>query len=127
MIGNITLGGLSFVNVVSDQSGSVFRETSRGPNTPTELVIKHSQVTDSRTKRPATQSAVTVNRYDTLADGTIAIVETAYMVVRVVQDSTVSDAEILIGVELLVALLTGTGADAAALNKRSAIFVTRDQ
>jgi hypothetical protein len=127
MIGNITLGGLAFVNVVSDEAGSKFRETSRGASMPTEIIIKHSQVVDSRTKRPATQSAVTVNRYDALADGSIAIVETAYMVVRTVLDSTVSDAEILLGVELLVALLTGTGADANALNKRSAIFVTRDQ
>lgn len=127
MIGNITLGGLSFVNVSNDADKSVFRETSRGATLPTEIIIRHSAITESRTKRPAHQAAVTVNRYDALTDGTIAIVESTTMTSRVLQDPSVSDAEILQGVELLVALMTGTSADAAALNKRSAIFVTHDQ
>jgi len=127
MIGNITLGGLSFVNVSNDEARSVYRETSRGPTKPTEIIVRHSSVTDNRTKRPAIQSTVTIDRYDALTDGTIAVVETAYLTSRVLTDDTVSEAEILLGVELMIALLTGTGADAAALNKRSAIFVTRDQ
>lgn len=128
MLGDMTLKGLSFVKVSANDNGlSLWRETSRGPTKPTELMIRNAVVKDNRSKRPAYQTTVTVDRYDELADGSIAVVETAYLTSRILQDTTVDSAEILIGPEVIVQLLTGTAADGSALDKRSAIFVTREQ
>jgi hypothetical protein len=128
MLGNLTLKTLSFVAVSPDEGGaSVYRETSRGVSTPTELIIRQQEVIESRTKRPAYQTSATVNRWDALADGTIAIVESSTLTVRTIKDTTVSDAELLLGVQILIQLLTGTGADASALDKSSAILITRDK
>jgi hypothetical protein len=127
MIGNITLGGLTFVNVSNDADKSLFRETSRGATLPTEIVIRNVEITESKTKRPAHQTSVTVNRYEAATDGEIIPVVAAAFTVRTIQDAVVVSGDILNPVELIIALLTGTAADAAALDKRSAIFVTHDQ
>lgn len=128
MLGNLTLKTLSFVNVSPDEGGqSLFRETSRGVSTPTELSVRQIEVTDRVTKRPAYQTSIQVARFDALADGSIAIVESATLTVRTLKDSTVSDAEAKLPTEIIVQLLTGTGADAGALDKMQAILVTRDK
>lgn len=125
---SLTLKTLTFVLVSADEGGaSLYRETSRGVSTPTELMVRQTDIIENRTKRPAYQTSITVSRFDTLADGTIAAVEVATHTVRTIKDVGVSDAEALLPSEIIVQLMTGTGADAGALAKASALIVTRDK
>lgn len=129
MLGNLTLGGLTYVKVTdTDSSGaSVFRETSRGVTKPTEILIRNTEVTESRSKKPAFQTSMTFNRYDELEDGSIAAVISTTLTNRVIKDPGVIDAAVLLQMEHMIQLLTGTSADPNAQNKRSAIYVTREQ
>lgn len=129
MLGNLTLGGLTYTKVTdTDSSGaSVFRETSRGVTKPTEILIRNTEVVESRSKKPAFQTSVTFNRYDELEDGTIGVAVSSTLTNRVIKDPGISDAEVLLQIEHMIQMLTGTSADASALNKRSAVFVTREQ
>lgn len=128
MIGtSLALKGLTFVKVDNNEGvGSLYREISRGVSVPTELRIRHRPYVDNRTKRSGWESTITVNRYEALADGTIAIVTTASKTTRSLTDANVSDADILSGVDIVDQLCNGTAADASALNKRSDIFTLRD-
>lgn len=123
----LVIDGLTFVKQYGDLEGSKYHEYSRGAATPTELLIRHSAVTDSRTKRPAQQSAITVNRYEALTDGTIAVVSTVTMTSRSLLDKVLTAGMITGGIETLVALVTDTAANAAALNMMDDIFVNKVQ
>lgn len=128
MLGNLTLKTLAFVAVSPDEGGaSVYRETSRGVSTPTEITIRQQEIVESRTKKPAYQTSITVSRWDSMADSSIGIVESATLTVRTIKDTGVSDAEATLPTEILIQLLTGTGADANALAKASAIILSRDK
>jgi hypothetical protein len=124
----LTLKGLTFTCVSADEGGaSIYRETSRGVATPTELKITQSQAVDNLSKRPVYITSVTVTRYDALADGSIARASVCTVTNRTHIDTSVSDAEALLPAEVCVQLLTGTGADANALAKASSLFITRDK
>jgi hypothetical protein len=119
--------GLTFVNVPNNEGvGSLYRETSRGVNLPTELRIRHRDITDSRTKRAARESTITVNRWAALTDGTIAIVASFSKTVRCIKDATITDAHLLLLVDIGDQLCNDTDADASALDKRENIYVTQD-
>lgn len=128
MIGtSLALKGLTFVKVDNNEGvGTLYREISRGVSVPTELRIRHRPYTDNRTKRPGWESTITVNRWEALADGTIAIVTSSSKTTRSITDTNVSDADILSNVDIMDQLCNGTAADAGALNKRSDIFTLRD-
>lgn len=71
MDANLTINTLSFNTVYSDKSGSLRRDTSRGANLPTELLIKHQDYIDSTTKKPGKRSVIRFDYYMVMTDGVI--------------------------------------------------------
>jgi hypothetical protein len=71
MDANLTINALSFNTVYSDKSGSLRRDTSRGANLPTELLIKHQDYIDSTTKKPGKRSVIRFDYYMAMTDGVI--------------------------------------------------------
>jgi len=68
---NLTISTLTFNQIYSDKSGSLRRETSRGVNLPTELLIKHQDYIDSVTKVAGRRTLVRFDYYMTMTDGVI--------------------------------------------------------
>jgi hypothetical protein len=107
MNADITVSTLSFKTIYSDQSGSLRRETSRGASLPTEILIKHQDYIDSRTKVPGKSTLVAVDYYMTMTDGVIRPVR-LQTVLRRPEDPLVTQAIISSIEAMLVNLLHGT-------------------
>lgn len=107
MNADITVSTLSFKLIYSDKTGSLRRETSRGANLPTEIVIKHSDIIDSATKLPGRRTLVRVDYYMTMTDGVIRPVS-LYVVLQIPNDPLVTQAIISSVEAMLVNLLHGT-------------------
>jgi hypothetical protein len=93
MNADLTINTLAFKTVYSDQSGSLRREVSRGPNLPTELQIKHQDYTDSATKLPGKRTVVRFDRFVAHSNGTIVPVS-AYAVIAVPTDTNITATDI---------------------------------
>jgi hypothetical protein len=87
------------------------------------MQIKHQDYVDSATKRPGVRSVVRFDRYQALADGTIAPVS-AYVVVAHPKDTAVTGTEILACFENLIGLLQE---DDTGLDLADEIFVNKEQ
>jgi len=125
MNANLTISTLSFNQTYSDKGGSERRETSRGVSLPEVMTVKHQDITDSATKKPATRSLVRFDRHVALTDGTIAPVS-AYIVVQVPKDTAVVSSDILAVVARL-AQVVSLATPVAGLELGPSVFVNKEQ
>lgn len=124
MNANLTIDTLTFNQNYSDKDGSLRTEVSRGVNLQERLRIKHRPYTDSRTKRPGTESVVQLERDQTLSDGTIAVGVLAQFKVSHLTDSGVASSDIIASVQRLISLLQE---DDLGLDLMDEIFVNKEQ
>jgi hypothetical protein len=123
MNANLTLSTLSFNSVYSDQTGSLRKETSRGINLPENLIIKHREVLDSKTKKPVQQDLVQVDRVMLLSDGSYAPIRVK-LTVEIPVDSEIEGADVLAAVERIAQLIQE---DDSGLDLADEIFVNKEQ
>lgn len=125
MNSNLTIDTLTFNQVYSDKSESLRREVSRGVNLPTEMRVAHQEYTDSKTKVKGTRHLVRFDRYVTLSTGIIVPVS-AYTVVTVPTDSSVTSADVLaVAQHLNNALFAST--QTSGLDLKDEVFVNQEQ
>lgn len=125
MIGDITVGGLAFTGIVSDLSGSIHREVSRGAALPTEFLIKHQKYVDSVTKKAGVRTLVRFDHHMTMTDGLIQPV--SYYSVLARPDDPLVTAGIIEGLQaLLTNLLHGT-TNTNGLDLQNEVLVLRTQ
>jgi hypothetical protein len=125
MNADITVSTLSFKLIYSDQNGSLRRETSRGVNTPTEILIKHQDYVDSATKVAGKRSLVRVDYYMTMTDGVVRPVS-LYVVLARPSDPLVTQSIITSVEAMLVNLLHGTS-NTSGLDLQDEILSNREQ
>jgi len=106
MNNDITVSGLAFKLIYSDKTGSLRRETSRGTSLPTELLIKHEDYVDSKTKVPGVRTLVRLDYYMTMTDGVIRPVS-LYVVCSKPSDPLVTSGIVTSLEAMLVNLLHG--------------------
>jgi hypothetical protein len=107
MNNDITVSTLSFKLIYSDKTGSLRRETSRGASLPTEILIKHEDYVDSKTKVSGKRTLVRIDYYMTMTDGVIRPVS-LYSVLAAPGDPLVTAAIVTSIEAMLVNLLHGT-------------------
>jgi hypothetical protein len=130
MNANLTLNGLVYTQKFSDKEGSERRNNGLGANLPRVLTIAHTTSTEGRQKLPSRRSLV---RHDqTVPDGEgnpLAIPVSVYLVAVVPADGAPAavDTAISDGLIAIRQLISGTGADASALNLGEAILENQEQ
>jgi hypothetical protein len=123
---DITVSSLSFVQQYSDKNdGSLRREISRGASLPTEILIKHQEYVDSRTKQAGIRSLVAIDYYMTMTDGVIRPVRLQCVLARP-NDPLVTQAIISAIEAMMVNLLHGTS-NTSGLGLEDEIFSGRQQ
>jgi hypothetical protein len=130
MNADITLKGKVFKLLYSDLAGSVRRSITDGATLPHTMKIAHTQATDSATKLPVSRSQFRVEMtvLDTGGVNPSPIPVTAYMIVQHGKGLyQPSQAAIELAVDVLVQALTGTAADASALDLADEVFVNKEQ
>ncbi len=125
MNNDITVSTLSYKLIYSDKSGSVRRETARGANLPTELLIKHQEYVDSATKKAGVRTLVRLDHYMTMTDGKIEPVS-LYIVLARPNDALVTAAIITALEAQMVNLLHGT-TNTNGLDLEGEILSNREQ
>lgn len=125
MNADITVSTLSFKTIYSDKTGSLRRETSRGANLPTEILINHQDYVDSSTKQAGVRTKVEVAYYMTMTDGVIRPVR-LYVVLARPNDPLVTAAIITSIEAMLVNLLHGT-TNTNGLDLEGEILSNREQ
>jgi hypothetical protein len=123
MNANLTISTLSFEQKYSDATGSLRVETSRGVNLPEKLFIRSQQITDGKTKLPATLTTIVFERHLALTGGSIGPVSAKLSVV-VPQDVLVTSSDVLAVVERYINLLQE---DDSGLDLADEIFVGGQQ
>lgn len=121
MNNNLTIDALGFNLVFSDKAGSERREVSRGVNLPEVMSVRHVEITDSKTKKLATQSSLRFERHLLSSDLTTVVPVTATLTVRVPKDTGVVSADVLAVIQRVVSTVAGT------LILADEIFVNREQ
>ena len=107
MNNDLTISTLAFNLIYSDKTGSLRREISRGVSIPTELLIKHDDYVDSKTKVPGKRSLVRLDYYMTMTDGVIRPLS-LYTVLAAPTDPLVTQSIISSVEAMMVNLLHGT-------------------
>lgn len=125
MNNNLTIDTLSFNLVFSDKNESLRRDISRGVNLPTEMRVAHQEYVDSKTKVKGRRSLVRFDRFVSLSSSVIAPVS-AYAVVTVPTDTSVTSADVLAVVQHLNNVLFAS-TQTAGLDLKDEIFVTQEQ
>lgn len=130
MNADVTLKSKVYKLLYSDKAGSERKSITDGATLPHKLRIAHSDATDSATKLPIQRSLVRVDmtHLDTGGVNPSPVPVSAYIVVQhgtgLYQPSTAS---VELAVDTLIQALTGTGADASALDLTDEIFVNKEQ
>jgi hypothetical protein len=130
MNADITLKAKVYKLLYSDKTESIRKSITDGAILPHTLRIAHSDATDSSTKLPIKRSLVRVDmtHVDTGGTNPSPVPVSAYVVV---QHGTglyqPTQAAIELAVDTLIQGLTGTGADASALDLTDEIFVNKEQ
>jgi hypothetical protein len=125
MTSDITVSTLAFKLVYSDKTGSLRRETSRGANLPTEILVKHQEYVDSASKRPGWRTLVAVDYYMTMTDGVISPVRLQMTFAR--PTDPLVTAGITTAIEaILVNLIHGT-TNTSGLDLEGEILTNREQ
>jgi len=125
MNSDITVSGLAYKLIYSDKTGSLRRETSRGASLPTELLIKHEDYVDSKTKVSGKRSLVRFDHYMTMTDGVIRPVS-LYSVLAAPGDPLVTAAVVTAIEAQLVNLLHGTS-NTSGLDLEGEILSNKEQ
>lgn len=125
MNSDITVSGLAYKLIYSDKTGSLRRETSRGASLPTELLIKHEDYVDSKTKVSGKRSLVRFDHYMTMTDGVIRPVS-LYSVLAAPGDPLVTAAVVTAVEAQLVNLLHGTS-NTSGLDLEGEILSNKEQ
>lgn len=121
MLGDLTLNTLTFVKTEADsQTGSKWKETSRGVNLPENLTLRSQPYVDSKTKKSGIQTQLFLERIVTLADTTLGGPSVS-LVVRVPSDSGVVASDVASLITRLVNLLHGTS-NTLGLDLKDEIF-----
>jgi hypothetical protein len=130
MNADITLKAKAYKQVYSDKAESVRRSTTDGAVLPHTLRVAHSDAVDGTTKSPVKRHLVRLDmsHLDTGGVNPSPIPVTAYMVVQhgigLYQPSQTA---IELAVDSVIQALSGTGADASALDLTDEIFVNQEQ
>lgn len=130
MNADISLKSKSYKLQYSDKLGSLRRSTTDGAALPHELRISHVESVDPKTKLPIIRSVVRIDlsHVDTGGVNPAALPVTAYMVVQQGRGvNQPNQTAIELAVDSVIQALTGTGADASALDLADEIFVNREQ
>jgi hypothetical protein len=122
---DITVSTLAFKLIYSDKNGSLRRETSRGVSTPTEILIKHEDYVDSKTKLAGKRSLVRVDYYMAMTGGAISPVS-LYVVLAAPTDPLATAAVNTAIEAMLVNLLHGT-TNTSGLDLQLAILSNKEQ
>lgn len=125
MNNNLTISTLAFNLIYSDKTGSLRREISRGASLPTELIIKHDDYIDSKTKVKGKRSLVRLDYYMTMTDGVIRPLS-LYVVLAAPTDPLVTQAVITSVEAMLVNLLHGT-TNTSGLDLQDEILSNKEQ
>lgn len=130
MNADITLNTLVYAQKFSDEAGSLRRNTGLGATLPRELSIAHQKAVDSKSKLTTRRSVIRHDRVVPDALGNPLACPVSVYLVAVVPDigeATAVGAAITDGVVAIRQLISGTGADASALNLANAILVNQEQ
>lgn len=130
MNADITLNSLAYKLAYSDKDGSQRTNTSLGVTKPRTLSIGHLDATDSKSKLQTLRNLV---RHDQIIADTagvnLPVPVSVYLVCSypTTGDETETSTAINDGVAAIRQLISGTGADASALNLADAILKNREQ
>jgi hypothetical protein len=130
MTNDITLKGKVYNWQFSTEAGSQRKSITDGATLPHTIKIAHSDATDSATKLPIKRSLfrVDMTHVDTGGVNPAPVPVSAYLVVQhgtgLYQPTT---AAIELAVDTVVQAMTGTGADASALDLADEIFAGKQQ
>jgi hypothetical protein len=125
MNNDITVSTKSFKWIYSNETGSLRRETSRGANLPTEILIKHQPYVDSKTKKSGRRTLVRIDYYMTMTDGKVEPVS-YYCVLARPTDPLVTGAIIQALQAFMTNLLHGT-TNTDGLDLQEEILVNGEQ
>lgn len=127
MDANLTINSLSFVSKYNEKdAGSERREISRGVNLPEILTVKNRDIVISKTKQPARQTTVRLDRL--VADANSNIVEGLAVTVGMIVPTTsaVTTADVQACLTRIITLLSGTTVT-GGLDLKDEIFVNQEQ
>jgi hypothetical protein len=130
MNADITLKAKVYKQVYSDQAGSLRRSTTDGAALPHTMRIAHTNAVDSKTKVPTIRSLtrVDMSHLDTGGINPSPLpVSVQLVVVKGTGLYAPTQAAIELCVDTLIQALSGTGADASALDLTDEIFVNGEQ
>lgn len=130
MNADITLKSKVYKLLYSDKAESVRKSITDGAILPHTIRIAHSEAVDSATKLPVKRSLMRVDmtHVDTGGVNPAPTTVSAYLVVQHgIGLNQPSQAAIELAVDTLIQALTGTGADASALDLTDEIFVAKEQ
>lgn len=130
MNSNVTINALEYNLAYSDKTGSIRRNAGLGANLPRTLQIAHVATKDNKTKLAVRRSVIRHDRVVPDANGIPLATPVTVYLVAVVPDlgeaASVTNA-INDGVVAIRQLISGTGADANALNLADAILKNQEQ
>lgn len=130
MNADITVKAKSYKTIYSDKNGSLRRSITDGATLPHELKIAHTEATDSRTKIPTTRSLMRLDMTHLDTGGVNPSPLPVSVQIVVVKGKGLyqpSQTAIELAVDSVIQALTGTGADASALDLTDEIFVAGEQ
>jgi hypothetical protein len=130
MNADITLKSKVYKLQFSDKGESQRKSVTDGATLPHKIKIAHSDATDSATKQPIRRHLMRVDmtHVDTGGINPAPVPVTAYMVVQHgTGTNQPASAAIELAVDTLIQALTGTAADASALDLTDEIFVNEEQ
>jgi len=124
MNNDLTISTLAFKLQASDiVDGSVRREVSRGVNLPEVMTIKSAKYVDSATKLPGKRTVLRFDRYVAATDGQ-PIPVSAYLVVTVPSDATVTSSDVLAVIARINGVIDATSPN---LDLGDEIFINGEQ
>jgi hypothetical protein len=130
MNANITLAGKVYNQVYSDKAGSLRKCVTDGAAFMHTVRIAHTDAIDSKTKVPTRRSLFRLDMTHVDTGGTNPAplpVSAQLVVVKGTGLYAPSSAAIQAVVDSVIQALTGTGADASALDLNDEIFVNEEQ
>lgn len=130
MNADITLKSKVYKQVYSDKAGSLRKSTTDGAALPHQLRIAHTEAVDNKTKIPVVRSLMRLDMTHLDTGGVNPSPLPVSVQIVVVKGTGIyapTQAAIELAVDSLVQALTGTAADASALDLADEIYVNGEQ